>query len=78
MEQMNITQTKVDDKSWGSLWLVKEKKTVKSPDLSGEAKIGNQRFKLAVWKNFDRSNNKPDYKICLSKFEPSQKEAELN
>ncbi|HRZ85643.1 MAG TPA: hypothetical protein P5277_02575 [Candidatus Paceibacterota bacterium] len=79
MEQTRFNQKKDDEsKFWGSLWLNKEKKNPKAPDLTGEAEIENQKFKLAIWKNLDRTNNKPDYKLCLSKAQEKQIEQELN
>lgn len=51
---------------WGGLWLNKNKKSDKSPDLTGELDFKGEKYSIAIWKQEDRSNNKPDYKMHIS------------
>lgn len=54
------------NKHYGALWFNKSKISEKAPILTGNIKIEDKEFKVSVWKQEDRSNNRPDYKICIS------------
>ncbi len=57
-----------ENKFYGGLWLARQNKP-NSPALTGSIEINGKKYFLAMFKNEDRSNRKPDYNLVMQEAE---------